>query len=624
MVQIKVMAEIENRYKALIQPIKDIAANWDIDIAESLTEYLEDLDNLRISIDGGKSNLNFAEAALLIQGSTAVYSKKVEYLHQLVLQSLEFITNKKSTAGAGAQGGKITKTADDDDILFLDNDASFLLLDHIVEEGHNINLKTTAPNLADRRNSRNSVSCAVRADTIKERIYLPIYASILSQNSFASENNTSRVSMSLMHSILSDDQGSASLKLVSFLLKHEQAVFILFYIFSQSTSLVDGSGALLLCGSYPTASTGARFQPSSSDRSSLQNSFHATSFQAESAAQAQDMDMYGDDGGGDWGGGDDDYDGYNGHDDPVADPFPYADTSAPMTLGTPAKAPQPTSAVAAPVATSSSSSSSGTVKRRAAPSKDMFAQLDPHQAQTNSREARRGKTYKLPLSLTKPPQNMAERGLDHLYADMKVTNTAAFLSTGAVPSKGLFDTSLLPILQLKRKQIRQARLAVIRANHAAGVVPQATTQDGDRDGDLNEPVQYQNLHLSLGQANISAIANTSRVEELWSQDYADDGDFGGDYGGGDDYDGPDDHAAGDRNAFGATVGDVLNAAAEAGGDHFGGGGADWAEESEEEALARRVANVLNEELNQSTRGSYESICQKYIDNFNQGAHLFAK
>lgn len=151
------MSDIESRYKALIQPIKDIAANWDIDIAESLTEYLEDLDNLRISIDGGKSNLNFAEAALLIQGSTAVYSKKVEYLHQLVLQSLEFITNKKSNSTSTAQG-KASKSVEDDDILFLDNDASFLLLDHVVEEGHNINLKTSAQsNLSNQRNSRHSV-----------------------------------------------------------------------------------------------------------------------------------------------------------------------------------------------------------------------------------------------------------------------------------------------------------------------------------------------------------------------------------------------------------------------------------------------------------------------------------
>lgn len=152
------MSELENRFKSLIQPIKDIALNWDIDIAESLTEYLEELDNLRISIDGGKSNLNFAEAALLIQGSTAVYSKKVEYLHQLVLQSLEFITNKKSSSATTGNAKATKGTIDDDDILLFDNEASFLLLDHIVEEGHNINLKAAPPSSAANRNSRGSVS----------------------------------------------------------------------------------------------------------------------------------------------------------------------------------------------------------------------------------------------------------------------------------------------------------------------------------------------------------------------------------------------------------------------------------------------------------------------------------
>ena len=154
------MSETDNRFKALIQPIKDIASNWDIDIAESLTDYLEELESLRISIDGGKSNLNFAEAALLIQGSTAVYSKKVEYLHQLVLQSLEFITNKKATSSSlvSATQGKSSKHDSDEDALLFENDASFLLLDHIVEEGQNINLKSTnAHNTSMNRSSRNSV-----------------------------------------------------------------------------------------------------------------------------------------------------------------------------------------------------------------------------------------------------------------------------------------------------------------------------------------------------------------------------------------------------------------------------------------------------------------------------------
>lgn len=151
------MTDTDNRYKALIQPIKDIAANWDIDIAESLTEYLEELDSLRISLDGGKNNLNFAEAALLIQGSTAVYSKKVEYLHQLVLQSLEFITSKKSATNNGAQTKTNRSSVDDEDLLIFDTEASFLLLDHIVEEGQNINLKAAPPS-GTMKNGRLSVS----------------------------------------------------------------------------------------------------------------------------------------------------------------------------------------------------------------------------------------------------------------------------------------------------------------------------------------------------------------------------------------------------------------------------------------------------------------------------------
>lgn len=46
---------------------RDLARNWDIDIASSLEDYLDELDGLKISLDGGQTNLNFAEAALLIQ-----------------------------------------------------------------------------------------------------------------------------------------------------------------------------------------------------------------------------------------------------------------------------------------------------------------------------------------------------------------------------------------------------------------------------------------------------------------------------------------------------------------------------------------------------------------------------
>ena len=36
-------------------------------MAAELEEYLEDLESVVISLDGGEANLNFAEAALMIQ-----------------------------------------------------------------------------------------------------------------------------------------------------------------------------------------------------------------------------------------------------------------------------------------------------------------------------------------------------------------------------------------------------------------------------------------------------------------------------------------------------------------------------------------------------------------------------
>ncbi len=45
--------------------------------------------------DNQRHSLNFAEAALLIQNSASVYSRKVEYLYNLVHQTLELISSKK-------------------------------------------------------------------------------------------------------------------------------------------------------------------------------------------------------------------------------------------------------------------------------------------------------------------------------------------------------------------------------------------------------------------------------------------------------------------------------------------------------------------------------------------------
>jgi hypothetical protein len=101
------------RFSGLINPIRDLALNWDVDIAHTLEDYLDELELLRLPAhllservsdgvaeggEGGLQGLNFAEAALLIQGSTCVYSKKVEHLHNLVFQALELISASKEGA----------------------------------------------------------------------------------------------------------------------------------------------------------------------------------------------------------------------------------------------------------------------------------------------------------------------------------------------------------------------------------------------------------------------------------------------------------------------------------------------------------------------------------------------
>lgn len=88
--------ENERRFSSLLQPIRNLTENWDINIAYLLEDYLEELEVIQLSFQG-YSNLNFAEAALLIQGSTIIYSRKVEYLYSLVFNVLELLTQNKTT-----------------------------------------------------------------------------------------------------------------------------------------------------------------------------------------------------------------------------------------------------------------------------------------------------------------------------------------------------------------------------------------------------------------------------------------------------------------------------------------------------------------------------------------------
>ncbi len=71
------------------------------DIANDLEEYLGHLNRTAFTIGAGPK-LDFAEAALVIQSSACVYSRKVDFLHTLVYQALEAVRTKKRNAEAAA------------------------------------------------------------------------------------------------------------------------------------------------------------------------------------------------------------------------------------------------------------------------------------------------------------------------------------------------------------------------------------------------------------------------------------------------------------------------------------------------------------------------------------------
>eukprot|EP00252_Welwitschia_mirabilis_P001368 TRINITY_DN11249_c0_g1_i1.p1 TRINITY_DN11249_c0_g1~~TRINITY_DN11249_c0_g1_i1.p1 ORF type:complete len:168 (-),score=53.89 TRINITY_DN11249_c0_g1_i1:3-506(-) len=132
----------ESRFVHLLQPNnRDLAANWAVDVARELENYLLQLSETGI-LENGSSSLNFAEAALLIQGSTQIYSRKVEYLYTLVLQTLEFIAQKKqdqqekkSVEENGESAGNIFEEEGEEGFLNVDDVKEEANID-IDEEGY--------------------------------------------------------------------------------------------------------------------------------------------------------------------------------------------------------------------------------------------------------------------------------------------------------------------------------------------------------------------------------------------------------------------------------------------------------------------------------------------------------
>ena len=70
-----------------------------------LEDYIDELQELHIQLDGRTQRVNFAEAALLLQGTVSVYSKKVEFLWQNVLKMLDLLASRKALEEDAAPDG---------------------------------------------------------------------------------------------------------------------------------------------------------------------------------------------------------------------------------------------------------------------------------------------------------------------------------------------------------------------------------------------------------------------------------------------------------------------------------------------------------------------------------------
>ncbi|KAK1747417.1 condensin-2 complex subunit H2 [Skeletonema marinoi] len=139
-----------------IQPLRDLARNFDIDIEPYLQEYLQHTNDLLDASSSDSSNVksNFSQAALKIQNSAAIYNRKVDFLHQVVyevfndfIQAQLYSSKKKKRKSKGNGGGDV----DIETFHEYDPDLQFLLLDDVLptdrtEGNRKINLREVAVN----------------------------------------------------------------------------------------------------------------------------------------------------------------------------------------------------------------------------------------------------------------------------------------------------------------------------------------------------------------------------------------------------------------------------------------------------------------------------------------------
>lgn len=93
----------------LLNPIRDLTENWEINLSRYLQDYHDLLVENSLNAQEILSAINFAKAALVIQKSADIYGKKVDYLWQILHNVLDTIRNQRNETDTAKPGGTTKK-----------------------------------------------------------------------------------------------------------------------------------------------------------------------------------------------------------------------------------------------------------------------------------------------------------------------------------------------------------------------------------------------------------------------------------------------------------------------------------------------------------------------------------
>lgn len=126
----------EHRFANMFSSVKDLAKVWNVDIPQELQQYMQDIEEFLTMEQFEK--INFSEAAMLVQHSTNVYSKRVETLYDLVFGVFESIVSSRKKVGDKSRSkNKVSFLTED-----IDNDV-VCIVDHLIKKGKNIDQEDT-------------------------------------------------------------------------------------------------------------------------------------------------------------------------------------------------------------------------------------------------------------------------------------------------------------------------------------------------------------------------------------------------------------------------------------------------------------------------------------------------